>query len=698
MTLTPTGPGGVPRAAFLPGAGWAASGLSRGAPVSLDTVESEGSLQYAECDVDARWTGRAGVVQAVLPADAQVGVQKVRVLATARQATSQAAAQVSGLLGCAKVRADAEVTVTPVPSAAVRDATGSVDVVHTVVDTGTSIDQWVVVAREGRGVSTLTVPVFGEQQVTVAGLRQARRRGPRPDGRGARLARRWRGAPGRRDTAERPGHQHLGPARPRRWRALAVCLVALFATLLDVSVTNVALPSIGAATGAGPSQAQWVVSGYVLAFGLVPVLAGRLGDDRGRRTMFLVGVAGFTATSLVVGLSRGATALIVARFVQGLFGGLINPQVSGLVQQPVPRPRARPGVRRDRVGRRAGHRRRTGARRCAHRPRRARARLAAGVLREHPGRPGRARARPPLAARSPPRGSTRHRLDLLGALLLGLATACVLVPAVEYDAVRDPRLFWLLLPVVPLGLAFWRRERRLTEGDLDPLVDLRLFRRPSYGVGVGLALLYFCGYTGLPLVLALYFQSGRGYTALESGLAVTAFAVGSAVGAPVAGRLVPRLGRPLVVGALVVFGLGALAIGLVVRSGPDDVALRLALPLLVLGLGSGAIITPNQALSLSAVDPRTGSVAGGVLQTAQRLGSAIGQAVLGATFFAAVGAGASASGAARVDAYSRAVSAAVLVTLAFTAAALVLGLLDLRQSRRARTADAAASGQAASAG
>src|SRR3954451_15230178 len=95
----------------------------------------------------------------------------------------------------------------------------------------------------------------------------------------------------------------MASAPPNRWRALAVCQLALFATLLDVSVTNVALPSIGRATGASPSQLQWVVTGYVLAFGLVPVLGGRLGDDRGRRAMFLVGVGGFVVTSAVVGLA-----------------------------------------------------------------------------------------------------------------------------------------------------------------------------------------------------------------------------------------------------------------------------------------------------------------------------------------------------------------------------------------------------------
>ena len=120
---------------------------------------------------------------------------------------------------------------------------------------------------------------------------------------------------------------------PRRWRALAVCLCALFMTLLDVSIVAVALPSIGHGTGADPAELQWVVSGYALAFGMVPIIAGRLGDDRGRKTMLLLGIAAFVVFSASVGFAPTPGILIAARVLQGLAGGLINPQVSGLVQQ-----------------------------------------------------------------------------------------------------------------------------------------------------------------------------------------------------------------------------------------------------------------------------------------------------------------------------------------------------------------------------
>ena len=120
---------------------------------------------------------------------------------------------------------------------------------------------------------------------------------------------------------------------PQRWKALTVCLTAGFMTLLDVSIVNVALPSIRAGLGASDGELQWIVSGYALSFGLVLVAAGRLGDMRGRRTLFVVGVVVFTVSSMLAGIAPNPTWLVLARLLQGVGGGIINPQVSGLIQQ-----------------------------------------------------------------------------------------------------------------------------------------------------------------------------------------------------------------------------------------------------------------------------------------------------------------------------------------------------------------------------
>ena len=141
-------------------------------------------------------------------------------------------------------------------------------------------------------------------------------------------------------------------------------------TLLDVSVTNVALPSIGDDTGAGPSQLQWIVSGYTLAFGLVPVLGGKLGDDHGRRLMFQVGVGGFVVTSALSGLAPTAGFLIARA---GAAGAVRRPdQPADLRADPadVPRRRPRPRLRRPGYDGRARHRDRAARRRRADRARR----------------------------------------------------------------------------------------------------------------------------------------------------------------------------------------------------------------------------------------------------------------------------------------------------------------------------------------
>jgi len=122
-------------------------------------------------------------------------------------------------------------------------------------------------------------------------------------------------------------------ADPRRWRALAVTQLAGFMTLLDVSIVNVALPSMERGLGASAATAQWVVSGYALTLGLSLVPAGRLGDTLGRRRMFLIALSAFVVTSALSGAAPSIGLLIAARLLQGVAAGMLTPQNSGLIQE-----------------------------------------------------------------------------------------------------------------------------------------------------------------------------------------------------------------------------------------------------------------------------------------------------------------------------------------------------------------------------
>jgi EmrB/QacA subfamily drug resistance transporter len=469
---------------------------------------------------------------------------------------------------------------------------------------------------------------------------------------------------------------------PRRWPALLVAVTALFMTLLDVSIVNVALPSISRGIGAGPSELQWVVSGYALAFGMVPIIAGRLGDDRGRKRMLLGGVAAFVFFSALVGAAPTPAVLIVARFLQGLAGGLLNPQVSGFAQQLFPP--AERGKAFGAIGVAVGVATAAGP-------------VVGGAIIALGGEQFGWRlcflVNVPIGIASlilcarllpspPPREQTRP-LDLPGAAFLTAGVFGVLFPAVQFDAHHDLRLAILLLPaaVVLAGFLLWERGPARRRGY--PLIDLGLFQLPSYRDGTVLAFIFLCAYTGTPLILALFLQEGLGFTPLQSGLTASAYALGAVFSAPVAGRLLSRMGQRVLVIALVLFGVGVAAAGTValVLSGSipaAHVALTMAPALFVAGLGGGGVITPNQALSLAEVDVRGGSTAGGMLQTAQRVGNAVGAAVISAVFYASV-TGAAASGPARHAHYGRGYAYGLGVSLAFTVAALVLAIRDVRR-------------------
>jgi MFS family permease len=192
-------------------------------------------------------------------------------------------------------------------------------------------------------------------------------------------------------------------------------------------------------------------------------------------------------------------------------------------------------------------------------------------------------------------------------------------------------------------------------------------------------MVYFCGFTGLFVVLSMFFQTGLHYTALESGLAVTTFAIGSSVSAAVAGRLVSRWGRRITVAGLILVLLGFVLAGLAGLFAPShDAGLWMAIPLLIAGTGGGAVISPNTTLTLENVPNQMAGAAGGALQTGQRVGTAVGAAVLVAAFHSATEA---AGGRYQVGLVVAMGSAVIIVALA-----LVLAVRELR-ARRMCTVD-----------
>ena len=169
---------------------------------------------------------------------------------------------------------------------------------------------------------------------------------------------------------------------------------------------------------------------------------------------------------------------------------------------------------------------------------------------------------------------------------------------------------------------------------LAPLLDIELLRQtPGYASGIVVGTVYFTGFTGIFLVLSIFLQDEAGYAPLQAGLLLTPFAVGAAVMAPIAGRIVSRIGRRITVYALAVVLTGLLALLVALPARPEELSWPLVVvPLLIAGLGGGAVISPNMTLSLNDVPPRMGGAAGAALQTGQRIGSALGAAALVTAF------------------------------------------------------------------
>ncbi|HWD06192.1 MAG TPA: MFS transporter [Amycolatopsis sp.] len=472
---------------------------------------------------------------------------------------------------------------------------------------------------------------------------------------------------------------------PRRWRALWICLIAGFMTLLDVSIVNVALPSMERGIGATPADVSWVVSGYALTFGLALVPAGRLGDDYGRRRMFLLGLALFVVTSALCGAAQNATWLVVARLAQGVAGGLLSPQVIGMMQQ-LFRGRER-GKAFGAFGAVVGLSTAIGP-------------VLGGLLIQGFGVEEGWRyvfyVNLPIGVlailfglRLLPKDvhdGRKNAPDLLGTLLLGLAVVAVMLPLVQEEEQTTRPQWWLMGVAAGLLLVFVLWERLLGKRGKHPLVNLKLLGLRSYSMGSTLGLVYFAGFTGIFLVLTLFFQQGLGFTALESGASMLAFAVGSAISPAIGGRFVHRFGRPMVVLGNLLAALGLAGTAWLVRDytgSAAELAYLVAGPLFVAGFGSGLVVAPNQTLALEDVPPAEGGTAAGVLQTAQRIGSAIGTAIGGSLFFGQL--------TRSHGDYQGATALGLIGSTALVALSLLVGLADVVSARSRRKAAVSAS-------
>ncbi|WP_245824469.1 MFS transporter [Sphingomonas azotifigens] len=419
--------------------------------------------------------------------------------------------------------------------------------------------------------------------------------------------------------------------------AFFTLIIALVLEIVDVTIVNTALPSIQAEFGGSGAFAQWVVAGYVLPYALLLMLSGRLGDLFGSRTLFLIGVGGFTAASIGCGLAPSGTMLIVARVLQGAAGALMAPQVLAVIQQlytPV-----------ERIGRLAWFGVIGGLSSIAG-PILGGFLIAANIgglgwrtvfLINGPIGLVALLAGWWLLPRS--RGNAATRIDLLGTLSFGIAILALLFPLLQAEkgGLEGPMLV-LLIAGVPLLLVAWWMLRRRAAGGGPVLFPPRLLANPVFRAGIVLLLLFSAANTGFLFLFAYALQRLAHFSPFETGLIHMPFSVGVMLGMGVIGRSLARRAEKwiLVIGYSL---LGVCAAASLVWIDVGGLPLGLLLPaLLVAGAGMGMSSGPATPLILAHVDRADAGSASGIVKTVQQMGGVTGIALVGAAFFGLSGA------------------------------------------------------------
>ena len=471
------------------------------------------------------------------------------------------------------------------------------------------------------------------------------------------------GAAARHAAAAAPD---VGELDPRRWLALAVVLAASFLGVLDFFIVNVSIPAIQGSLHATDAAVELMIAGYGLAYAVCIITGGRLGDIFGRKKMFLLGVAGFTIASACCGLATTPAVLIASRLFQGTTAALLFPQGLSIIQVSFPaRERA---LAFSLMGMVSGAAMFSGnilggllvdanLLGLGWRPIFL-VNVPVGALALLAGLPLLRESRSPKAS----------RLDLGGVLLGSIALFLLVYPLAEGREAGWPLWSFVCLGLSAPALAlFVWYERRVSASGGSPLVELGLFRDRLFVDGLLTTLIFYGGLSAFFLSFTLFLQNGMRLTPRDAGFVFTPFAIGFGVSSTASARLARWLGSRLVqVGAALMASALTAIILMAYFQGPALSCWEMVPALLVYGAGQGCVIPTLLRAVLSGVHSHDAGSASGVLATVQQVSLAVGVAVIGSVYFAAMG-----PGKGEAD-FLRAVATALLVNLGLLTATFVL--------------------------
>jgi MFS family permease len=430
------------------------------------------------------------------------------------------------------------------------------------------------------------------------------------------------------------------PQRTARPGMLAVLLTATFMGQFDFFVVNVAAPTIRHDLRASESGLQLIVGGYAFAYAAALVLGGRLGDLFGRRRMFIVGMLGFTVTSALCSIATNQGELVAARLAQGLTAAMMLPQVLAVISATTdvterPRAMAWYGVAAG-AGAIAGQ-------------------VFGGLLvtADVAGLGWRLifLVNVPvgvvgafLARRAVPesgRAAGRPALDPLGALGLAVSLALALVPLTMGPAVGWPWWTWLSMAAAVPALAatlWWQQAQRRRGGS--PLLDLSLFRAPSFRTGFMANFAFMASFASYMFTLALLLQVGLRLDAFRAGLVFAPAGLGFSLASLLAPRLVRRYGQATVAAGAVTAASGLAALGFIAVTDASSAPVAwITACAVVISLGNGVVLPSLIGAALRDVPPAQAGAAAGALTTGQQFAGAAGVAGIGTLYFTTASAG-----------------------------------------------------------